>query len=59
MARDLLAIPISIVTSYGAYHTTARQIDWTLMSSGHDIMGALMSARSWDQSNYYEDEDED
>ena len=59
VARDLLAIPISIVTSYDAYNTTARQIDWTLMSSGRDIMGALMCTRSWNQSNSYEDEDED
>ena len=59
VARDLLAIPISIVTSYDAYNTAARQIDWTLMSSGRDIMGALMCTRSWNQSNSYEDEDED
>lgn len=59
VARDLLAIPISIVTSNDAYHTTARQIEWNLMSSGRDIMGALMCTRSWNQSNSYEDEDED
>ena len=51
VARDLLVIPISVVTSYDAYLTTAREIDSCLISSGCDMMGALMCTRSWKQSN--------
>jgi hypothetical protein len=51
VARDLLAIPISVVTSYDAYLTTAREVDLGLLSSGRDIMGALMCTRSWKQSD--------
>ena len=51
VARDLLAIPISVATSYDAYDTTARKVDWNIISAGRDLMGALMCTRSWNQSN--------
>ncbi|KAL7252281.1 hypothetical protein ACSBR1_014014 [Camellia fascicularis] len=47
MARDLLSIPLSVVTSYDAYYTKEREIDRRLISSGPVVMNALMCTRSW------------
>ncbi|PSR85196.1 Zinc finger BED domain-containing protein [Actinidia chinensis var. chinensis] len=47
MARDLLAIPISVVTADDAYYTEERKVDPRLISSGQDLINALMCTRSW------------
>lgn len=49
MARDLLSIPFSVLTSYDAYYTEQRLIDRRLLSSRSDLMNALMCTRSWHQ----------
>ncbi|XP_027114371.1 zinc finger BED domain-containing protein RICESLEEPER 1 [Coffea arabica] len=49
MARDLLAIPFSVLTSYDAYYTEERFIDKRLLSSRGALMNSLMCTRSWHQ----------
>ncbi|GMY27992.1 zinc finger BED domain-containing protein RICESLEEPER 2-like [Fagus crenata] len=46
VARDLLAIPISVVTHMMRSYNS-KEIDSCLISSGRDMMGALMCTRSW------------
>ncbi|KAL2920684.1 Zinc finger BED domain-containing protein RICESLEEPER 2 [Bienertia sinuspersici] len=47
MARDFLAIPMSVASSDGAYYTEPREVDWTVMSLKPKLMNALMCTRSW------------
>uniref|UniRef100_A0A5B7BMW0 Putative zinc finger BED domain-containing protein RICESLEEPER 2-like n=1 Tax=Davidia involucrata TaxID=16924 RepID=A0A5B7BMW0_DAVIN len=47
MARDFLAIPISLATSFEAYYTTQRQAEERVISLGRDITNALMCTQSW------------
>ncbi|CAO2831928.1 unnamed protein product [Amaranthus hypochondriacus] len=47
MARYFLAIPLSVVTSYEAYYTEPREVDWTVVSLKPKLMNAVMCTRSW------------
>ncbi|KNA07717.1 hypothetical protein SOVF_169320 [Spinacia oleracea] len=47
MARDFLAIPMSVATSYDAYYTEQREPDSTLLSLKPGLMNALKCTRSW------------
>ncbi|KAK9288599.1 hypothetical protein L1049_017058 [Liquidambar formosana] len=51
MARDFLAIPVSVVTSFEAYYTQKRRVDLDLLRSGQDVMNTLMCTRSWLQKD--------
>ncbi|KAL2893356.1 Zinc finger BED domain-containing protein RICESLEEPER 2 [Bienertia sinuspersici] len=47
MARDFLAIPVSVATSYDAYYTEPRVADCTLYSLKPVLANALKCTRSW------------
>ncbi|KAH7866890.1 hypothetical protein Vadar_026368 [Vaccinium darrowii] len=47
MARDFLAIPISLATSDKAFYTQKREVDECMVSLGRDLKNALMSLQSW------------
>ncbi|KAL2893353.1 Zinc finger BED domain-containing protein RICESLEEPER 2 [Bienertia sinuspersici] len=47
MARDFLAIPMSVATSYDAYYTEPRVADCTLYSLKPVLANALKCTRSW------------
>lgn len=47
MARDFLAIPISLATSFEAYYATQRPANECVVSVDRDIMNALMCTQSW------------
>ncbi|KAL9237309.1 hypothetical protein vseg_011876 [Gypsophila vaccaria] len=47
MARDFLAVPLSVATSYDAYYTEPRPADTTVVSLKPELMNALMCTRSW------------
>ncbi|KAK6933929.1 HAT, C-terminal dimerization domain [Dillenia turbinata] len=48
MARDILAIPFSIATSYEAYYTTERHVDEGVISiKTPKLLNALLCTRSW------------
>ncbi|XP_022897195.1 zinc finger BED domain-containing protein RICESLEEPER 1-like [Olea europaea var. sylvestris] len=48
MARDFLAIPISVATSHDAYYYLEnRPPDLRVITSGAEMMNALMCCRSW------------
>ncbi|XP_056682603.1 zinc finger BED domain-containing protein DAYSLEEPER isoform X2 [Spinacia oleracea] len=47
MARDFLAIPLSVATGSDAYYTEPREADWTLLSLKPELMNALKCTRSW------------
>ncbi|CAL5415237.1 unnamed protein product [Camellia sinensis] len=46
MARDFLAIPMSVATSYDAYYTERRETDPHVILSGPGLRNALMCTRS-------------
>ncbi|GFZ11473.1 hypothetical protein Acr_22g0008710 [Actinidia rufa] len=47
MARDLLAIPISLATSDKAFYTEKREADECIVSLGPDLVNAVMCIESW------------
>ncbi|KAK9288630.1 hypothetical protein L1049_017090 [Liquidambar formosana] len=47
MARDFLAIPISLATSFDAFYTEQREADKRVISLRPALMNALMCTRSW------------
>lgn len=47
MARDFLAIPVSLSTCGEAYYTLSRPADEHMICLKPDLMNALMCARSW------------
>ncbi|PRQ39543.1 putative HAT dimerization domain, ribonuclease H-like domain, hAT-like transposase, RNase-H [Rosa chinensis] len=47
MARDFLAIPVSLATSYEAFYSKPRPADESLVCLKPDLMNALMCTRSW------------
>ncbi|XP_021837123.2 zinc finger BED domain-containing protein RICESLEEPER 2-like [Spinacia oleracea] len=47
MARDFLAIPLSVATGSDAYYTERREADWRLLSLKPELMNALKCTRSW------------
>ncbi|KAK9288476.1 hypothetical protein L1049_016933 [Liquidambar formosana] len=50
MARDFLAIPISLATSFEAFYTQKREADRRIISLKPALMNALMCTRSWYKS---------
>ncbi|XP_058210257.1 zinc finger BED domain-containing protein RICESLEEPER 1-like [Rhododendron vialii] len=48
MARDFLAIPMSVATSDEAFSTTPREVETRIMASGPALRNALMCTRTWD-----------
>ncbi|CAN6551187.1 unnamed protein product [Malus baccata var. baccata] len=47
MARDLLAIPVSVATSFEAFYTEPRPVDERVAFLKPDFLNALMCTRSW------------
>ncbi|EXB75666.1 Putative AC transposase [Morus notabilis] len=47
MARDILAVPISLATSYEAFYAELRPVDRCLTRLDPDLMNALSCTRSW------------
>ncbi|KNA09583.1 hypothetical protein SOVF_151950 [Spinacia oleracea] len=47
MARNFLAIPLSVVTHCDAYYTERREANWRLLSLKPELMNALKCTRSW------------
>jgi len=47
MARDFLAIPLSVASSCEAYYSEPRQAERTVVSVKSELMNALMCTRSW------------
>lgn len=47
MARDLLSIPLSVVSSTFAYYTKERKVDQKLIHSGQTVLNVLMCTQSW------------
>ncbi|KAI8561920.1 hypothetical protein RHMOL_Rhmol04G0379600 [Rhododendron molle] len=48
MARDFLAIPMSVATSDEAFSTIPREVETRIMASGPALRNALMCTRTWD-----------
>lgn len=51
MARDFLAIPVSLAASYEAFYTKPRPADESLVCLKPDLMNALMCTRSWSRKH--------
>ncbi|PRQ39550.1 putative HAT dimerization domain, ribonuclease H-like domain-containing protein [Rosa chinensis] len=47
MARDFLAIPVSVASSYEAFYTEARPADEHVVCLKPELMNALVCSRSW------------
>ncbi|XP_028115734.1 uncharacterized protein LOC114313562 [Camellia sinensis] len=47
MARDFLAIPLTLATSDEAFYSELRKPDRDLICLGPELMNALMCTRSW------------
>ncbi|KNA21884.1 hypothetical protein SOVF_039210 [Spinacia oleracea] len=47
MARDLLAIPVTLVSSYEAFSIEPREVDRSLMSLKPEVMNAVKCTQSW------------
>ncbi|GFZ11594.1 hypothetical protein Acr_22g0009920 [Actinidia rufa] len=47
MARDFLAIPMSVATSYDAFKAEPIKADTRLLAFGRDLRDALMCTRTW------------
>lgn len=47
MARDVLAIPMSLATSYDAFYTEPRPVDESLTNLDSEFANALACTRSW------------
>lgn len=48
VARDFLAIPISIATSYEAFYTEPREVEERIVSAaGPEMINVLMCTRTW------------
>ncbi|XP_059631996.1 zinc finger BED domain-containing protein RICESLEEPER 1-like [Cornus florida] len=47
MAREILAIPVSIATSYDAYYTEYREADLPVFGTEPDLRNAVVCTRNW------------
>lgn len=47
MARDFLAIPVSVASSFEAFYTEARPADARVVCLKPELMNALVCSRSW------------
>ena len=47
MARDFLAIPMSVATSYDAFKAEPIKADARVLAFGRDLRDALMCIRTW------------
>ncbi|KAK4483326.1 hypothetical protein RD792_010512 [Penstemon davidsonii] len=50
MARDILSIPLSVVSWSDSYETEEHKLDSYLSSSGETLLNAFMCVRSWQKN---------